>query len=218
MCKYACTKKRKNILLKILRWSIIEPYNAIKYENGFSVRYIKYEIGTSQVYCSLPQRSVTSFTICCSSDSSFNSNFSFLLTLSLGAFIGTMVTNLVAGFLASSYGWPSIFYVTGLCGLLYAALWLLLSAHSPATHPNISPHEKMYILASLNTVESTGDIVIFSFNYSRLLINWERLNWVRLNFDISVIFLPVIIFVSWYGWIHGASSTSPTRQASRIGL
>ncbi|KAG8313436.1 hypothetical protein J6590_001904 [Homalodisca vitripennis] len=71
-----------------------------------------------------------------------------------GVFVGTQVgatlTLFVAGLLAaSSWGWPSIFYVTGLCSLIWCLAWLFLGANSPDTHPSISDCERNYIKSEL---------------------------------------------------------------------
>lgn len=69
--------------------------------------------------------------------------FSFVFS---GTQFGTVITLFVAGFLAASPGgWPSIYYVTGLCGVLWALAWLYVGADSPATHTTISQEEKHYI-------------------------------------------------------------------------
>lgn len=64
----------------------------------------------------------------------------------VGTQFGTVITLFVAGFLAASPGgWPSIFYVTGLCAILWALAWLYVGADSPASHSTISEDERNYI-------------------------------------------------------------------------
>lgn len=76
-----------------------------------------------------------------------------------GTQFGSMVTVFVSGYLAASpWGWPSIFYVTGLCGLLWAVVWLLLGADTPDTHPRISTQEKLYIKAALVGVSHNNSV------------------------------------------------------------
>ncbi|KAG8330871.1 putative inorganic phosphate cotransporter [Homalodisca vitripennis] len=68
----------------------------------------------------------------------------------IGSQFGTMVTLFAAGYLAaSSWGWPSVFYITGLCGLLWSAIWLYVGVNTPDCHPSISDNERDYIKASL---------------------------------------------------------------------
>lgn len=42
-------------------------------------------------------------------------------------------------------GWESVFYITGLIGLLWYAFWTYLIYDSPSTHPTISEKERKYI-------------------------------------------------------------------------
>lgn len=61
-----------------------------------------------------------------------------------------MVMMLVAGYLAAcSWGWPSIFYCVGGCGILWAVAWVFLGANGPESHPHISVAERDYIKSSL---------------------------------------------------------------------
>lgn len=80
---------------------------------------------------------------------------------SAGSQFGAMVMLFVAGYLAASpWGWPSIFYVTGLCGILWAVVWFFLGADSPDTHSSISTEERTYIKTSL-TANSDDSSVSF---------------------------------------------------------
>lgn len=61
-----------------------------------------------------------------------------------------MVVSLLSGYLATTtWGWPSIFYIFGGLGILWAVVWFALGANSPATHPLISQVERNYIEQSL---------------------------------------------------------------------
>ncbi|XP_075221024.1 putative inorganic phosphate cotransporter isoform X3 [Lycorma delicatula] len=67
-----------------------------------------------------------------------------------GGTLGATAVMPMSGYLASSSGgWPSIFYVSGIIGLLWVVLWVFKGADSPATHSNISQSEKEYIMTSL---------------------------------------------------------------------
>jgi len=48
-------------------------------------------------------------------------------------------------------GWSSIFYVFGLIGVVWFALWMLIVSDTPAQHPRISEEEKNYIESSLGS-------------------------------------------------------------------
>lgn len=59
----------------------------------------------------------------------------------------------VSGVLASStMGWPSIFYFSGVAGLVWSILYFFYGSSSPADSPGrISQEEKYFIESSLNT-------------------------------------------------------------------
>ncbi|XP_060522860.1 putative inorganic phosphate cotransporter isoform X2 [Cylas formicarius] len=64
--------------------------------------------------------------------------------------LGTVISMLVSGAIsASSLGWPWVFYIYGVAGLVWCVLSFIFSANSPAVHPNISDAEKFYIENSL---------------------------------------------------------------------
>jgi ACS family glucarate transporter-like MFS transporter len=51
-------------------------------------------------------------------------------------------------------GWPAIFYLTGLTGIVLAILWSMLATNSPEEHKFIKADEKNYIL------DKTSDVVL----------------------------------------------------------
>lgn len=71
-------------------------------------------------------------------------------------FKGTVVMLGISGVLASSsMGWPSIFYFSGVAGLVWSILWFFYGSSSPADcRGRISSEERQFIETSLNT---TGD-------------------------------------------------------------
>lgn len=62
----------------------------------------------------------------------------------------------ISGVLASSsMGWPSIFYLSGVVGLVWAIIFIFYGSSSPADSRNrMSIEERQFIESSLNT---TGD-------------------------------------------------------------
>ena len=46
-------------------------------------------------------------------------------------------------------GWPSIFYVLGAVGVVWAAIWIYAVADAPKKHARISDNERRYIVESL---------------------------------------------------------------------
>ncbi|CAG2163528.1 unnamed protein product [Oppiella nova] len=69
-----------------------------------------------------------------------------------GSPIGTVITLPLAGVLCDTTfleGWPSIFYVLGIAGCVWFALWALLVHESPDSHPFITQEEYDYITADM---------------------------------------------------------------------
>jgi MFS transporter, ACS family, solute carrier family 17 (sodium-dependent inorganic phosphate cotransporter), member 5 len=48
-----------------------------------------------------------------------------------------------------SGGWPSIFYVFGLVGVIWSLAFIWLCHEDPTVHPTISERERKYIMSSL---------------------------------------------------------------------
>lgn len=75
-----------------------------------------------------------------------------------GAQFGTVVMLSTSGILASSFmGWPSIFYLSGCAGGLWAILWLFFGSNSPDDYKYISVEEREFIQSSLGTPTHTGE-------------------------------------------------------------
>uniref|UniRef100_A0A1B6F5L1 Putative inorganic phosphate cotransporter n=1 Tax=Cuerna arida TaxID=1464854 RepID=A0A1B6F5L1_9HEMI len=82
-----------------------------------------------------------------------NRTFSFVFG---GSQVGTVLTMVVAGYLAASpWGWPSIFYCTAACSLAWCVVWLFLGGNCPDTHSSISDSEREYIKSTL--ISSSDD-------------------------------------------------------------
>jgi MFS family permease len=76
-----------------------------------------------------------------------------------GAQVGTIIAMPASGGLASSsIGWPSIFYIFGAVGILWALLWIFLGADRPGTHKFISKEEQAYIETHLGSKVSTDRV------------------------------------------------------------
>ena len=46
-------------------------------------------------------------------------------------------------------GWPSVFYVYGILGVVWCIMWLLIFYETPEEHPRIDPREREYIVQSI---------------------------------------------------------------------
>ncbi|XP_077290239.1 major facilitator superfamily transporter 9 isoform X2 [Arctopsyche grandis] len=77
-----------------------------------------------------------------------------------GSYAGTVVSMPVCSILAAKLGWPSIFYVFGVIGLIWFAIWWGVVKEGPECDPNISPSELKYIQDSLgNRPELSGKVI-----------------------------------------------------------
>ncbi|XP_071038096.1 putative inorganic phosphate cotransporter isoform X4 [Parasteatoda tepidariorum] len=77
--------------------------------------------------------------------------------MNLGTMLGTLATNAVTGILSESSflgGWPSVFYICGLMGIVWFILWALLIHETPDDHPRISKEELIYIHEGLDQAKS----------------------------------------------------------------
>lgn len=63
--------------------------------------------------------------------------------------LGAAITLPICGFLIAWIGWESVFYFTGLVGLIWSILWFVLVFETPAVHPRITPEEREYIETSI---------------------------------------------------------------------
>ena len=68
-----------------------------------------------------------------------------------GQYLGAVLANSLSGLLASGSflgGWPSLFYVYGGCGVLWALLWFVFVRDDPASSYWTSTAEKEYLAAT----------------------------------------------------------------------
>ncbi|XP_065134669.2 vesicular glutamate transporter 3 [Paramisgurnus dabryanus] len=66
-----------------------------------------------------------------------------------GSYAGAVIAMPLAGILVQYVGWPSVFYIYGVFGIIWYTFWLLLAYDSPAIHPTISEEERTYIETSI---------------------------------------------------------------------
>lgn len=58
-----------------------------------------------------------------------------------GAPLGNVIGLAMSGWLATRFGWPSIFYIFGVIGVVWAIAWIPWSYNDPRQHPRITPAE-----------------------------------------------------------------------------
>lgn len=64
------------------------------------------------------------------------------VTAYMGSSVGAAITYPLCGFLINWFDWPSVYYVTGVVGVIWFITWWLLVHDSPEQHPRISEKEK----------------------------------------------------------------------------
>ncbi|XP_073706702.1 vesicular glutamate transporter 3 isoform X2 [Garra rufa] len=82
-----------------------------------------------------------------------------------GSYAGAVIAMPLAGILVQYVGWPSVFYIYGVFGIIWYIFWLLLAYDSPAIHPTISEEERTYIETSIGegaNLMSTTEVGILS--------------------------------------------------------
>ncbi|KRG03889.1 vesicular glutamate transporter 1 [Drosophila mojavensis] len=62
-----------------------------------------------------------------------------------GFSIGIGLTYPLCGFIITTFGWPLVFYTTGLLGIGWCSLWYILAFDTPQEHPRINAEELHYI-------------------------------------------------------------------------
>ncbi|KAL0275646.1 UNVERIFIED_CONTAM: hypothetical protein PYX00_003443 [Menopon gallinae] len=70
--------------------------------------------------------------------------------------LGAALTMPACGYLIVELGWESVFYVTGMIGVLWSVMWFVLIYDSPAEHPRISAEERAFIEDSIGTTSNKG--------------------------------------------------------------
>jgi len=100
-----------------------------------------------------------------------------------GMSLGTLVALPASGWLVVHFGWPSVFYVFGAAGIVFALFWLRLIHPSPATHPTISPEERRMLEETIATgTQETPPVpwrrllrepVIWAMTYNHFCGNWS---------------------------------------------
>ncbi|KAK9870669.1 hypothetical protein WA026_008229 [Henosepilachna vigintioctopunctata] len=71
-----------------------------------------------------------------------------------GAYAGTVISMLVCALLAEWFGWQSIFYVFGVVGLIWFAVWQFVVSEKPREDMKISKEELKYITTCLGSAEN----------------------------------------------------------------
>ncbi|XP_037805955.1 putative inorganic phosphate cotransporter isoform X3 [Lucilia sericata] len=72
--------------------------------------------------------------------------------------MGTIIGNLLPGFLLARSGWPVVFYIFGILAVLWFIFFTLFCFSDPASHPFIKPSEKEYLIQELGSITRRRDL------------------------------------------------------------
>lgn len=63
-----------------------------------------------------------------------------------GSTAGTIIMIVSSGYIATSnLGWPSTFYIPGVCGIIWSIVWLIIGANSPVDCRTMSKEEAAFL-------------------------------------------------------------------------
>ncbi|XP_069697780.1 sialin-like isoform X2 [Periplaneta americana] len=87
-----------------------------------------------------------------------------------GASLGTVVAMPLCGLVLNTWGWESVFYVSGVLALIWAAAWSVLMFDTPDLHPRISREERQYLKENLKEQHSDKKP---SMPWKSVLTSWQ---------------------------------------------
>ncbi|XP_065208384.1 vesicular glutamate transporter 3-like [Planococcus citri] len=68
-----------------------------------------------------------------------------------GIYVGVAVAYPICGIIANSLGWQAVFYFSGICGIIWSTLWIILVRNQPSKDKWMSKQEQMYIVENTQT-------------------------------------------------------------------
>lgn len=74
-----------------------------------------------------------------------------------GAFIGTVITMPLAGYVGQVFGWESIFYLFGALVCIWYVVWLFLIRETPDKDPFITEKERKYIQRTIGATKKENE-------------------------------------------------------------
>ncbi|XP_005991382.1 vesicular glutamate transporter 3 isoform X1 [Latimeria chalumnae] len=110
-----------------------------------------------------------------------------------GSYAGAVVAMPLAGVLVQYQGWPSVFYVYGIFGLIWYVFWLLLAYGSPVAHPSITEEERTYIETSIGEGANLLSETKFSAPWKRFFTSMPVYAIIVANFCRSWTFYLLLI-------------------------
>ena len=78
--------------------------------------------------------------------------------LASGIPLGTLFALTTTGWIVTRYGWPSVFYIFGLFGVIWAAVWYFKATSYPGEYPGITAEELELLGGSAGSKQEPADI------------------------------------------------------------
>lgn len=75
-----------------------------------------------------------------------------------GMAFGTAFCFIITGFIINHFGWPMVYYLSGLSTILWFIFWSCLISNTPSDHPSITPNELNYIQTQLNVETNNSNL------------------------------------------------------------
>ena len=81
----------------------------------------------------------------------------FLTLAFLGEMIGSALIEGLGGYICEQFGWPLIFYISGMFGLVWSVVWIVVVRDFPNQSPFISEAEKEYLQGNIRYQQSENE-------------------------------------------------------------
>ncbi|CAL4085675.1 unnamed protein product [Meganyctiphanes norvegica] len=81
----------------------------------------------------------------------------FMSFVYLSNCLGIVITMPLCGVIIDAFGWPWVFYGSGILSLVWVIIWALLMHDTPQQHPRISPSELNYITDAISHESNAGE-------------------------------------------------------------
>jgi ACS family sodium-dependent inorganic phosphate cotransporter len=73
--------------------------------------------------------------------------------------VGTIISNLLSGWIGENYGWEWIFYVFGIASVVWFIVWVIVVRRGPENDTWITDDEKNFIIESLKAQDGKKNVV-----------------------------------------------------------
>lgn len=139
----------------------------------------------------------------------------FVAVVFCGRYMGIVVATLLFGHLSSmsvAGGWPFAFYVSGLLGFLWLALWYFLAFDDPARDPKVS-------VAELRNIQAADGAGPFKANTAKRPLPWRAVFtsapvWALVAARFSNLWVSMLLFTKLPAYVEGVLGMSLSQNAN----